>query len=260
MMARRILPLLTCLAIIGGGLTSSARSASTATIDVLIAKTQAAIDPFGTIEPARPRRDVIVRLSVDKGNGFEALRTKTVGLEGSADSDGDGVTESSFDTRFDRPTDGTCRIVVLFRRVDRTALRDEEIFACTIPEFGRGKASIVGDGHSPVEVDLLIAETAEQHGYGLSFRRRLAPERGMAFLFESDTTVGFWMKDTLIPLSIAFFDANNVIIDIQDMDPCGEGDCPTHSPGQPYRGALEVNQGAFATWEVEVGDVIMITR
>ena len=259
-MMRHLLSLLTCAAIIGGGLSSSARAASTPTIDVLIAKTRAAIDPFGIVEPARPRRNVILKLSVNKGNGFEARRTKTVALEGNADSDGDGVAESSFDARFDRPVAGTCRIVALFKRPGRTALRDEEIFACAIPEFGRGEASIVGDGHAPVEVDVLIAENDEQRGYGLSFRRHLAADRGMAFLFPGDTTVGFWMKDTLIPLSIAFFDATDTIIDIKDMDPCGEGPCPSHAPNQSYRGALEVNQGAFATWGVEVGDKIVITR
>ena len=260
-MARRLLSLLTCLAIIGSGLSSSARSASSATIDVLIAKTQAAIDPFGIVEPARPRRNVIVKFSVDKGNGFKVRRTKTVALEGNTDSDGDGVTESSFDTRFARPTDGTCRIVAVFRRAGRAALRDEEVFACAIPEFGRGKATIVGEGHGPVEVDLLIAENDEQRGYGLSFRRRLAPDRGMLFLFQGDTTAAFWMQNTLIPLSIAFYDATDNIIDIQDMDPCREGEaCPTHGPNQTYRGALEVNQGAFETWGVEVGDTIVITR
>ena len=260
-MARRLLPLLTCFAVIGGGLSSSARSASSATLDVLIAKTQTAIDPFGIIEPARPRRNVIVKFAVDKGNGFEVRRTKIVPLDGTADSDGDGVTESAFDTRFDRPADGTCRIVALFKRSGRAALRDEEVFACAIPEFGRGKATIVGDGHGPVEVDLLIAENDEQRGYGLSFRRHLAPDRGMVFLFGGDTTAVFWMQNTLIPLSIAFYDATDTIIDIQDMDPCREGEpCPTHGPNQTYRGALEVNQGAFETWGVEVGDTIVITR
>lgn len=260
-MLRRLLPLLTCLAIIGGGVSSSARSASTATIDVVIAKTQAAIDPFGIVEPARPRRNVIVKLSVDKGNGFEARRTKTVALQGNADSDGDGVPESSFDTHFARPAGGTCRIVALFKRSGRAPLRDEEVFACAIPEFGRGEATIIGDGHGPVEVDLLIAENDEQRGYGLSFRRRLASDRGMVFLFQGDTNAAFWMQNTLIPLSIAFFDTTDTIIDIQDMDPCREGEaCPTHGPNQTYRGALEVNQGAFEEWGVEVGDTIVITR
>lgn len=261
-MARRLVSLLACLAILGGGLSSSARSASTASIDVLIAKTQAAIDPFGIIEPARPRRDVIVKFSVDNGNGFETRRTRTVALQGNADSDGDGVNESSFDTRFDRPTEGTCRIVALFRRGDRKPLKDEEIFACAIPEFGRGEASIVGDpGDEPVSVNLLIAETDEQRGYGLMYRRRLAPDRGMVFLWQQDAAASFYMLNTLIPLSIAFFDSNNIIIDIQDMDPCREGEqCPTHGPNQTYRGALEVNQGAFETWGVEIGDTIVIKR
>jgi uncharacterized membrane protein (UPF0127 family) len=64
------------------------------------------------------------------------------------------------------------------------------------------------------------------------------------------------MKDTLIPLSIAFIDDENRIISIQDMDPCTEDPCPGFAPKQPYWAALEVNQGAFAEWGVEVGDVV----
>ena len=259
-MARRFLSLLACFAIIGGGLASSARLASSATIDVLIAKTQAAIDPFGIVEPARPRRNVTVKLSVDKGDGFEVRRTKKVPLDGNSDSDGDGVAESTFDTRFDRPRDGTCRIVALFRRAGRTTLRDEEEFPCAVPKFGSGTAMMTSDSGT-VEIELMIAETDEQRGYGLMYRRRLAQDRGMAFLFSGDTTTPFYMANTLIPLSIAFIDGTNRIVRILDMEPCDDDEprCPNYDPETTYRNALEVNQGAFETWGVEVGDTIVIT-
>lgn len=260
---RRLLSTSVCLVILVGAFAPLARSAAAPNIDARIAKTQSSINPFGVVEPARPGRSVIVKLSVDTGKGFERRAKKKVALRGDSDSDGDGTNDSRFTTRFDRPRGGMCRIVTVFKRPHRTALRDKDVFACTIPDFGEGQASITAD-LEPVVVDLLIAETGEQMAYGLSYRRRLAANRGMAFLFGSDTTTRFYMKNTLIPLSIAFFDdqidGRYTIIDIQDMDPCYEDPCPTFGPDSPYRGALEVNQGAFEEWGVSVGDTIEITR
>jgi uncharacterized membrane protein (UPF0127 family) len=70
------------------------------------------------------------------------------------------------------------------------------------------------------------------------------------------------MRNTLIPLSIAFFDSTNRIVRILDMEPCDDdqAECPLYSPETSYRGALEVNQGAFDTWGVAEGDTVLITR
>ncbi len=268
-MDRRWLAASVCLTLVVGAFTPLARSAPAAGIDARIAKTQASIEPFGVVEPAQPGRIVIVKLSVDAGNGFELRTKKKVSLRGDSDSDGDGTRDSRFSTRFDRPRSGTCRIVAIVKRPNRSDLHDEDVFACPIPAFGEGEATITGDPE-PVVVDLLIAESGEQMSYGLSYRKRLAADRGMAFLFASDTpNTRFHMQNTLIPLSIAFFDhvVDNqyTVIDIQDMDPCYEepGElqgCPTFGPDEPYRGALEVNQGAFERWGVSVGDTIVITR
>ena len=66
------------------------------------------------------------------------------------------------------------------------------------------------------------------------------------------------MKDTLIPLSIAFADADGTILSILDMDPCESDPCEIYDPGVPYRSALEVNQGAFDDWGVRVGDTLSL--
>jgi uncharacterized membrane protein (UPF0127 family) len=136
---------------------------------------------------------------------------------------------------------------------------DEHEFPCGIPDFGSGTATITSDTGT-VEVDLLLAETGEQQGYGLMYRMHLASDRGMAFLWSTDTSGSFYMRNTLIPLSIAFFDQAGRILRILDMEPCDddEPNCPLYSPGQSYRGALEVNQGAFAEWGVSEGDIIVI--
>ncbi len=75
----------------------------------------------------------------------------------------------------------------------------------------------------------------------------------MLFLFPSDGQAPFWMKNTLIPLSIAFISQDGRILEVQDMAPQTED---LHQPKQPYRYALEVNQGFFRKNGVSAGDKI----
>lgn len=91
-------------------------------------------------------------------------------------------------------------------------------------------------------------------------RTRLAPDAGMIFLYFEPTTGGFWMKNTFIPLSIAFFDREGRIVDIDEMKPCRTDVCPSYYSDKPYFGALEVNAGAFRRWGVSVGDVIRMNQ
>jgi uncharacterized protein len=88
---------------------------------------------------------------------------------------------------------------------------------------------------------------------GLMHRTELAADAGMLFLFPDDRAGGFWMKDTLIPLSIAFMAADGEVLAILDMEPCEADPCPTYDPGVTYRTALEVNQGAFDDAGVDTG-------
>jgi len=111
------------------------------------------------------------------------------------------------------------------------------------------------------ELIVEVAETPEQQMRGLMYRTELAEDHGMVFLFPRATDAGFWMKNTKIPLSIAFFDQNGRIVRILDMDPCPlppeESDrCPVYAPGLAYVGALEVNQDWFAARGVKEGDSI----
>ncbi|MBD0290293.1 MAG: DUF192 domain-containing protein [Thermoleophilia bacterium] len=91
-------------------------------------------------------------------------------------------------------------------------------------------------------------------------RVALPANAGMLFVWDSDTSGGFWMKDTLIPLSIAFYDARGRILRVLDMVPCRADPCPVYDPGVAYRGALEVNRGAFRRWGVRAGDRITLAR
>ncbi len=103
-----------------------------------------------------------------------------------------------------------------------------------------------------------VADTAAERKRGLMHRKALAEDAGMLFVYERETSGGFWMKNTLIPLSIAFYDADGKILAILDMTPCRADPCAVYDPGVGYRGALEVNRGAFRRWGVTKGDVIRV--
>ncbi len=128
------------------------------------------------------------------------------------------------------------------------------------PTFARGKV-IIDTGDDSVLLDVEIAQTDEQRGYGLMNRDSLDPDSGMVFLYlDGNSTGSFYMKNTRIPLSIAFFDVDGRILEILDMEPCLKEPCPTYDPGVAYRGALEVNQGAFDQWGVRTGDTISLVH
>ncbi len=127
------------------------------------------------------------------------------------------------------------------------------------PEWPAARA-LIDTGEDSVLVNLEVAETGEQQQVGLMHREEFPDDCGMVFLFFEERTDGFWMKDTLIPLSIAFFDADGKIVSILDMEPCKKDPCEVYDPGVSYHGALEVNQGMFDGWGVEEGDEINITR
>jgi uncharacterized protein len=111
-----------------------------------------------------------------------------------------------------------------------------------------------------VAIAVEIADTQEEREVGLMNREFLPEDAGMIFLFEEETTGGFWMKNTLIPLSIAFAGGDGTILRILDMEPCEADPCEIYDPGVPYESALEVNQGAFANWGVEEGDLLTLEQ
>jgi uncharacterized membrane protein (UPF0127 family) len=101
---------------------------------------------------------------------------------------------------------------------------------------------------------LELATTPEQHERGLMFRESMPADHGMLFVFDRQSNAAFWMRNTLIPLSVAYIDADGTILDIQDMQPQTDD---SHPPARPYWYALEVNQGWYANNGVGVGDVLV---
>jgi len=101
------------------------------------------------------------------------------------------------------------------------------------------------------ELSVELARSAAERSRGLMFREELPEERGMLFVFGQETNAGFWMKNTKIPLSIAFIDGEGTILETQEMEALSED---LHRPAQPYRYALEVNEGWFGRHGLGAGD------
>jgi uncharacterized protein len=100
-----------------------------------------------------------------------------------------------------------------------------------------------------------IAVSAEDRAKGLMYRKVLKDGNGMLFIFDKDEVMSFWMKNTYIPLSIAFIAANGKIIDIKDMYPL---DTNSVYSSRSVRYALETPQGWFLRAGVKEGDSIKL--
>jgi uncharacterized membrane protein (UPF0127 family) len=98
-----------------------------------------------------------------------------------------------------------------------------------------------------------LANTPQTRRNGLMFRRQLASSSAMIFVFPNPQRVSMWMKNTLIPLSVAFIDADGRILNIEDMEPHSE---QTHSSTNFATYALEMNQGWFAAHGIRDGDQV----
>ena len=95
-----------------------------------------------------------------------------------------------------------------------------------------------------------VARSAAEREIGLMFRTALGPNDGMLFVFEQPGQQCFWMKNTLLPLSIAFVSDDGTIVGTADMQPRS---LESHCSAQPVRYALEMNQGWFAKRGVKAG-------
>jgi len=99
-------------------------------------------------------------------------------------------------------------------------------------------------------IEAEVAATDPNRQVGLMNRKAMPPQRGMLFVFSRENTHCMWMRNTFIPLSVAFMDADGVIINIEDMQPQTESN---HCARKPARYALEMNQGWFAQRGIKPG-------
>ena len=127
--------------------------------------------------------------------------------------------------------------------------------ACTTQKLRTVVLPIERAGSSTVHIKAEVARTDEERSRGLMHRTKLPDGEGMLFVFDRDQQLSFWMKDTLIPLSIAFIAWDGRITEIRDMQP---QDLNSVRSSRSVRYALEVPQGWFSRAGVKEGDVVQI--
>ena len=95
-----------------------------------------------------------------------------------------------------------------------------------------------------------VAKTPEQRQLGLMFRREMAQHEGMLFIFDEATPQCFWMKNTPLPLTIAFLEDDGTVVNLADMKPQA---LDSHCSAKPVRFVLEMHQGWFAKRGIKPG-------
>jgi len=98
-----------------------------------------------------------------------------------------------------------------------------------------------------------VAANNESRMQGLMFRKNLEKNQGMLFVFDSSDLHAMWMKNTPLPLSVAFIDEKGVILNIEEMKPFTDA---IHAATKPAKYALEMNSGWFNQKGIKAGDII----
>ncbi|MGH9697693.1 MAG: DUF192 domain-containing protein [Bryobacteraceae bacterium] len=129
------------------------------------------------------------------------------------------------------------------------------VLAATLPAVG----TAAGLPTRPLTIDdqkliVEVVDTPQQRETGLMNRFSLQPDHGMLFVFDRPQPMAFWMKNTYIPLSVAFVDANGAILNIEDMKPKDE---TTHWARGSALYAIEMKQGWFAGKGIAAGAKVM---
>ena len=107
-----------------------------------------------------------------------------------------------------------------------------------------------------IELEVELAVTPEEHILGLMYRDKMEDNGGMLFVFPKEEILSFWMKDTCIPLSIAFIKANGQIVQIEAMKPYN---LAAHVSREPVKYALEMKDGWFKIHNVKEGNAVKIS-
>jgi len=115
-------------------------------------------------------------------------------------------------------------------------------------------------GQTVLRLTVELAEDRATQERGLMGVRHLDKDQGMAFLFDSPVSDGFWMKDTLIPLDIVFVDGRNRVVDVQNMVPCTADPCSVYYASRLYTTAIETGSGVLTAAGVAAGDTVTLTR
>jgi len=121
--------------------------------------------------------------------------------------------------------------------------------ACGAAALEKFQSTQIKVGNHPLKVELALTEP--QHMQGLMYREKLGPDDGMLFVFDSLEYQSMWMKNTLIPLSVAFLAPDGTILNVEDMEP---QTLDPHMSAGPAAYAIETNKGWFASHGLKAGD------
>lgn len=126
------------------------------------------------------------------------------------------------------------------------------------PHFDLAKIKLAGQ-----TIKVRIADTDERRQYGLMFEKNLPENEGMLFVFPNPQMLGFWMKNTLIPLSIGYFDREAKLIESMEM-PVLESEIvsyiPSYRSSKPALCALEMSKGWYKKHNVNKGAVLEVPK
>lgn len=117
-------------------------------------------------------------------------------------------------------------------------------------------ATLLTLGNAQLEVE--IADTESARNQGLMNRESLEENQGMLFIYPEPQILSFWMKNTLIPLSIGFFSKAKVLVQIEDMDPPTSSNLRLYKSTKKAMYALEVPQGWFKRNKISLGEKFVL--
>jgi uncharacterized protein len=124
------------------------------------------------------------------------------------------------------------------------------------PQLKTADLRIINREGRVITVTAEIAASDAERTLGLMNRESLGKDSGMLFIFSREEYLNFWMKNTSIPLSIAYIDSKGIIREIQDMAPLDTS--LTYPSRYPVRYALEVNKGWFNRNNIEPGNRVIL--
>ncbi|NLL99955.1 MAG: DUF192 domain-containing protein [Treponema sp.] len=129
------------------------------------------------------------------------------------------------------------------------------LFSCSQSKLEKKVFTLERSDGTTVYIKVEIAKTPDERNFGFMERKKIPEGTGMLFIFEKDQILSFWMKNTPLPLSIAYIDTNGIIKDIFHMTPYS---LATIKSTSSVRYALEVPQNWFEKVNIKVGDKLIL--
>jgi uncharacterized membrane protein (UPF0127 family) len=148
---------------------------------------------------------------------------------------------------------GTYRLAIKFKTFSLIFIFLIAFISCIPGKLAVKKITFERGGEVIAGIKAEIAGNSEERSLGLMYRKKLKDGEGMLFVFDNDALHSFWMKNTIIPLSIAFVLSDGRILEIKDMYP---KDLTSVVPSRSIRYALEAPQGWFKRAGIRDGDVL----